>query len=251
MIIEMILHDFYLTYLPPQQPGAGWGCQAPDDWPAAVLRFRGSGSVTGSDAPRPEAHGQRFIKFHQVSTATRAPKNMGYSETLTKLGQDWIRLDTSDIFFQTKKKHQSGSTVQRPWKWRLRHRQGHDGADMPHWANGSVGQHQQPGRQGSLNQAICRWATASKGLTLQWTSKKWKKMGKGQYLRARGKGRKLAWQCDGHETQKVAQRRSLLGSPGEGGQWRVEVRSLYVGGDKDENIWLLSTVPQSKWRHSA
>ena len=59
-------------------------------------------------------------------------------------------------------------------------------------------------------------------------------MGKGQYLRARGKGRKLAWQCDGHETQKVAQRRSLLGSPGEGGQWRVEV--MYVGGDKDENI---------------
>ena len=105
MIIEMILHEFYLTYLPPQwQPGAGWGCQAPDDWPAAVLRFRGSGSVTGSDAPRPEGHGQRFIKFHQVSTATRALKNMGYSETLTKLGQDWIRLDTSDIFFQTKKK---------------------------------------------------------------------------------------------------------------------------------------------------
>jgi|Cyp1metagenome_2_1107374.scaffolds.fasta_scaffold09148_14 hypothetical protein len=30
-------------------------------------------------------------------------------------------------------------------------------------------------------------------------------------LRARSKGRNLAWQCDGHETQKVAQRRSLLG----------------------------------------
>ena len=30
-------------------------------------------------------------------------------------------------------------------------------------------------------------------------------------LRARGKGRKLAWQGDGHESQKVAQRRSLLG----------------------------------------
>ena len=26
-------------------------------------------------------------------------------------------------------------------------------------------------------------------------------------LRARGKGQKLAWQCDGHETQKVALRR--------------------------------------------
>ena len=30
-------------------------------------------------------------------------------------------------------------------------------------------------------------------------------------LRARGKGRKLAWQGDGHETQKVAQRRFLFG----------------------------------------
>ena len=40
-------------------------------------------------------------------------------------------------------------------------------------------------------------------------------------LRARGKGRKLAWQCDGHETQKVAQRRSILGSPGERGRERV------------------------------
>ena len=40
-------------------------------------------------------------------------------------------------------------------------------------------------------------------------------------LRARSKGRKLAWQCDGHETQKVAQRRSILGSPGERGRERV------------------------------
>ena len=30
-------------------------------------------------------------------------------------------------------------------------------------------------------------------------------------LEGKGKGRKLAWQGDGHETQKVAQRRSLLG----------------------------------------
>lgn len=31
------------------------------------------------------------------------------------------------------------------------------------------------------------------------------------YLRARSKGRKPAWQCDGHDAQKVAQRRSLSG----------------------------------------
>ena len=116
---------------------------------------------------------------------------------------------------------------------------------------------------------------------------------------SRGKGRKLAWQGDGHESQKVAQRRSLLGDaeghvqreakrcslrqlshthtewygcscywypqagiepatkllpnqPGEGGRGRVvKWEVMYVGGNKDENIWFLPAVARSKWRHSA
>ena len=105
---------------------------------------------------------------------------------------------------------------------------------------------------------------------------------------SRGKGRKLAWQGDGHESQKVAQRRSLLGDaeghvqreaercslrqlshthtewygwtrdqtasePARGGgRGRVvKWEVMYVGGNQDENIWFLPAVARSKWRHSA
>ena len=45
-------------------------------------------------------------------------------------------------------------------------------------------------------------------------------------MRARGKGRKLVWQGDGNETQKVAQRRSLLGDVEGHVQREAEQRRL-------------------------